>query len=153
MKAAATAVMFGKAAERILSRCIRIGECLVWQGYRADDGYGAAKVAGKMLKVHRVVWQATHGEIPIGMEIDHVKARGCTSRACCNIEHLEAVTRRENVLRSDSPGALHARKTHCPKGHPLSGDNLVKSETQARRCLICTRERKKLRMREVRARK
>jgi hypothetical protein len=32
-------------------------------------------------------------------------------------QHLEPVTHRENVRRSDSPAGINARRTHCPEGH------------------------------------
>lgn len=42
--------------------------------------------------------------------------------------------------------AINAAKTHCPKGHQLSGDNLVASllKTRGRGCLICKRESDRL---------
>lgn len=158
-----TAVMFGKATDkprrggdlliRIGSHCERVGDCLVWRGTLSRDGYGSIKIAGRMIKMHRAVWEYTNGPIPAGMEIDHLKSAGCKSRACCKLEHLEAVTRRENILRSDSPGGIHARQTHCVRGHELIGDNLSQAELRrgVRRCVACTRDRQRLRMRVVRA--
>lgn len=35
-------------------------------------------------------------------------------------------------------------KTHCPQGHPYSGDNLVLHPINGgRECLVCRRERKR----------
>lgn len=44
----------------------------------------------------------------------------------------------------DVRNGVHATaiKTHCPKGHPYSGDNLYVQKTDgARRCKTCMRER------------
>jgi hypothetical protein len=37
----------------------------------------------------------------------------------------------------------NTRKTHCRKGHPLSGDNLVIHNDGRRRCRICIRAKKR----------
>ena len=51
--------------------------------------------------LHRVVYEHRVGPIPKGLDLDHVKARGCRSRACVNPAHLEPVTTRVNVLRGE----------------------------------------------------
>ena len=52
--------------------------------------------------------------------LDHT----CRVRHCVNPHHLQDVTIRENVLRSEGVAAINAKKTHCPKGHEYSGGNL-----------------------------
>ena len=47
--------------------------------------------------------------------------------------------------------AQNARKTHCIKGHPLDGDNLV-SWARNRLCRECYRERDRIKARARRAR-
>lgn len=40
-------------------------------------------------------------------------------------------------------GAIHAAKTHCPKGHPYSGDNLyIPPGRKERHCRTCQREQR-----------
>jgi hypothetical protein len=54
------------------------------------------------------------------------------------------------VLRGEAPTAVNARKTHCPKGHELTGNNLVASKP-GRQCRICWNEQVKLKARLRRA--
>lgn len=65
--------------------------CLVWTGH-IEDGYGRAWVDGRMQRVHRIAWQLVHGEIPVGMELDHL----CHNRACVEVSHLRLATHAQN---------------------------------------------------------
>ena len=70
--------------------------CWIWQGtIDKAKGYGAVKVNGKMLKVHRAMYEREVGPIPEGMTIDHL----CKVRACLNPDHMEPVTDIENTKR------------------------------------------------------
>lgn len=60
-----------------------------------------------------------YGSIGKGLEIDHL----CRNRKCVNPLHLEAVTRKTNVLRGVSPSAKNAVKTTCAKGHMFDDKN------------------------------
>ncbi len=133
---------------RIQARCQWAGECLIWQGSKTESGYGRINVGGRVTRVHRAVYEYFHGPIPDGAEIDHVKALGCHSTACCNVEHLEAVTPRINKLRSDGITARQARQTHCLRGHALTHDNLDPHQAKRgkRSCLACLKERIRTRL-------
>lgn len=89
------------AAARVRARCRRDGDCLVWTGATNADGYGVIRVPGGFDYVHRVIYVDEVGPIPEGYVIDHVKTRGCRSRACCKSAHLEAVTQAENLRRGE----------------------------------------------------
>lgn len=66
----------------------------------------------------------------------------CCNPACVNPEHLEVVTDRVNILRGTGTAARNARKTHCKRGHPLSGDNLIVEKSRKRQCHKCCLLRK-----------
>lgn len=114
--------------------------CIEWFG--ATNGtYGVIKLGpaqGKrQVYVHRWSYEHHNGPIPNGLTIDHL----CRNVLCVNPEHLEAVTQRENIMRSTSPTALNAAKTRCVNGHPLTPENLYVSRKGHRTCRACTKRR------------
>lgn len=121
----------------------RTETCWLWRGYLNAPGYGQMKVGDRAMYAHRWAYEHFVGPIPEGLEIDHL----CRVPACCNPAHLEAVTRRVNVLRSTSFSAIHAAKTHCPANHPYDAENTRFARTPrgglTRRCRICTRAKNK----------
>lgn len=111
--------------------------CLEWPGYLDEDGYGKVKINGRDWRVHRLIWEYYNGAIPAELQIDHI----CKNRKCSKLEHLQLLTVTENVLRSECPGAKNAKKTHCLRGHPLSGENLyISPGRKGRHCRICKDE-------------
>ena len=131
-----------EAQMRFWTRVDRIsGGCWLWTGHTASNGYGRIQIDGVSMPVHRVSYEWLVGPVPDGLELDHVRARGCTSRACVNPAHLEPVTHRENTLRGDTIVAAQTKRTHCPRGHELSEGNLVPSSLKngRRGCLTCSR--------------
>lgn len=112
-----------------------LGPCWLWTGKLGKWGYAKARVFYRTRVVHRVIYEHFNGLVPDGLELDHL----CRNRACCNPEHLEPVTGRENKLRGTSFSAVNAKKTHCLRGHPLSGDNLYVSTKGERVCRTCRR--------------
>lgn len=125
---------------------LRVDEngCLIWPGKKQRDGYGIARVNGKDVRAHRAVYEHYKGPVPDGLVLDHVKER-CKSRACCNVEHLEPCTITENILRAhpDIYGRAGRNKTHCPYGHPLSGENVRFDNRGFRSCGTCRNEKKR----------
>jgi hypothetical protein len=107
----------------------------IWKGGVEASGYGCFMMQGKLYKAHRLSYQAIIGPIPDGKELDHL----CRVKLCVNPSHLEAVTHRENVLRGEAPTAQEAKRTHCPKGHPLVEGNLSLKHLRKghRLCKIC----------------
>lgn len=107
--------------------------CWVWlAGDDGQKGYGRVKVNGVQVAAHRYVYELHKGKIPKGLEIDHL----CRNVKCVNPEHLEPVTRRENVLRA--PTVIAARTaTHCKRGHEWTAENTYYLRTGTRTCRKC----------------
>lgn len=106
--------------------------CWLWISGLKPNGYGVFCVNRRPLYAHRWSYEYHKGPIPEGLHIDHL----CKVRHCVNPEHLEAVTARVNLLRSNSPTGLNARKEKCPKGHEYT-----LASNGKRFCSICERER------------
>lgn len=110
------------------------GICWEWQGLLRPDGYGSLTVAKCTKVAHRYAYELLVGPIPKGKTLDHL----CRNRKCVNPDHLEVVTRGENVLRGYGPTAMNARKTHCPKGHEYTPENTYSPKGTAwRQCRKC----------------
>ena len=120
--------------ERIMKRSVRDDAtgCLRWTGSHNHKGYGYIRIDGRLVSVHRAVYEQTHGPIPVGYEIDHVHARGCRYRDCVNPAHLEAVTHAENHRRR-----VIEPVTHCVWGHEYSEENTHIETNGTRKCKAC----------------
>lgn len=113
--------------------------CWLWK-HATVNGYGLArppKAVGGSALVHRRAYELTRGPIPAGAVLDHL----CRNRACFNPDHLEAVSEQTNLLRGEGWAGRNARRTECPKGHALTGDNLRITNRGERRCRECDRIR------------
>lgn len=124
--------------ERLLRRIqVEDDGCWRWIGARKSDGYGQIREGGKhgaRLLTHRVAYQHFVGPIADGLEIDHL----CRNRACCNPEHLEAVTHKVNMARGEMYNGV---KTHCKWGHEFTQENTKISSDGRRVCVQCLRAR------------
>lgn len=125
-----------------------MSDCIEWTGYLDKDGYGVKSHHGKPRPVHRVVYEEAYGPIPDGLVIDHTCHNSdescpggteCRHRRCVNPDHLEAVTRAENVRR----GQLSRKQglTHCPRGHLYDESNTRWTKRGSPTCRTCNRER------------
>jgi hypothetical protein len=82
--------------ERLLRHVDASGDCWEWTGYRSNLGYGVSSGKGiKSRQAHRALWLELVGPIVGNLDLDHL----CRNRGCVNPDHLEPVTRRENMRR------------------------------------------------------
>ena len=124
--------------------------CWLWLGAVDRGGYGKFKHGGRVILPHRFSYNQFVGQIPRELEIEHI----CQQPCCVNPEHLRAVTHLENMARADcSTNNWNRKKTHCKRGHPFEGDNLILQRQPCGRikrvCRIC--KRTKDRRRRLRA--
>ena len=123
--------------------------CWLWTGaYHKSrpwpqNRYGYLSIGGKSVDTHRAMLIAIHG--PLTKE--QCACHRCDVPLCCNPEHLFIGSMRDNIHDSRSKNRHHeAKKTHCDKGHPLSGDNLYLGKQAGgkvgirRVCRTCQRE-------------
>lgn len=145
--------------ERFWSKVDKTDGCWNWIAGKNHYGYGSYRlnVDGRSFaaQAHRLAYEDQHGPISDGLVIDHL----CRNPACVNPDHMEVVTRGENVLRGESSSAIHARgercgrcrsctnaaKTHCDRGHPFSGSNLYVAKSGMRMCKACCALRMRIR--------
>lgn len=73
-------------------------------GYRQSMGYTSVYVGSlkKSVLAHRLIWEAVNGEIPPGIEVNHIDGIKTNNR----IANLEAVTPNENVRHSVVTGLM-----------------------------------------------
>lgn len=109
--------------------------CMLWMALLRPNGYPNFAVNGLPESAHRWIYKRLRGPIPEGMELDHL----CRIRHCVNPDHLQPVTRKENVRR----GNVMVRKTHCIRGHLYTEENTMWRAHGVRACRECNRIRNK----------
>lgn len=121
----------------ISERCRETPEgCWEWTPNLKPNGYGRLQVGGREGKefyAHRFSYAAFNGPVPGGLQVDHL----CRNRACCNPDHLEAVSCRENLMRGQTLTASRAAQTHCMHGHEFTTENIRRSKNGTRHCRTC----------------
>ncbi len=129
--------------QRLFNKIKRTSDCWEWTAYKTQGGYGQIRGEDqKMIYAHRAVYELLVGEIPEGLQIDHL----CRNRSCVNPDHLEPVTAKENIRRGIGIGVgvgisnSRRKKTHCKNDHLLKSPNLLKRSGGERMCRVCWNE-------------
>lgn len=118
----------------------RGGYCVVWRD-------------GRTVPAHVAAYELWVGPVPAGYHVDHLchdpavcfDGDRCRHRRCVEPAHLRAVPAIDNYLRSSSPWAVNAAKTHCRWGHPLP----PYIPGRVRRCGVCEAARQAWRQHAV----
>lgn len=117
--------------------------CIEWTGAKSANGYGRVGFGGKSgtAVVHRLVlvW-ALGRDLPPG-DVDHL----CRNRACIRPDHLDVVTRRENIKRGIATGSDTIRLADlsgiCSRGHDMTAPDAWRNKGKGNRmCRLCDNE-------------
>lgn len=112
------------------------------------NGYGIHNWMGRCRTAHSVAWEIANGlEIPRRgqpghLDVDHLchdpnlcnGGNGCPHRRCCNPAHLNAVSHRENAVRS--------KRAACKRNHEWTEENTIICPSGERCCRACELIRK-----------
>lgn len=104
---------------------LEVGDCWTWKR-TLQQGYGYARVGGRLTSVHRYVYEQLVGPVPDGLVIDHL----CRNKACANPDHLRVTSQSVNV----TSGLTHS----C--GHD---DWYVYPGSGKRTCHTCKKDRQR----------
>jgi hypothetical protein len=114
--------------------------CIEFNGPRLRGRYGYIRVKGipgRKVLTHRIA-AFLCGKLQ-SLDDPALACHKCNNPPCINGDHIYRGDARTNMLDRKASGFVtaNAKKTHCKKGHPLSGPNLVFSRDGARHCRIC----------------
>lgn len=90
---------YGNDSERFWQKVDKTETCWLWTGAK-QNGYGICRSGGAARLAHRVSYTWENGEIPEGVQLDHM----CHNRACVNPSHLrfaDAALNGQNRARSN----------------------------------------------------
>jgi hypothetical protein len=111
--------------ERIVARILRRGDCWMWTGSYAADGYPIIELTSATYSIIPTLWEHVNGPVPVGaiLVCTHTRAG---SEYCVNPAHYQP-----------RPAGRPLRRT-CRHGHDLTvPDNVWMSEAGVQVCLVC----------------
>jgi hypothetical protein len=120
--------------------------CWLWTGGIESNGYGGFYIKGITRTAHRASYYIYNGSIEKYMYVCHK----CDNKLCVNPKHLFIGNSKDNAVDCSNKKRFHKQqKTHCPKGHEYSCENLIiyfrkLTGKPHRRCRICTNANAKI---------
>lgn len=124
------------------------GDCWLWTGPTNAKGYGWWSGGDVRGLAHRIA--LAEAQAPPSPEM--LACHRCDNPPCVKPQHLYWGTTADNAQDYAARQGVHNKgqfKSHCPKGHPMSGDNLRMSAGR-RFCRECDNARSRERMRRKR---
>ena len=79
--------------DRLYSQTKHNGTCIEFTGSKDDCGYGRINKGGRLVRVHRAVWEREFGAIPSGFVVMHK----CDNPPCINPLHLAIGPQSANI--------------------------------------------------------
>ena len=121
--------------ERILNKISKneVSGCWEWTGFKNALGYGLFEIRGKLYRVHRF---SLARKLSRELTKDEVTRHMCHNPACCNPEHLEVGTQRDNM--DDMTRAGRRPRGEASGAHKLSNTHV--SEIRAYQGMYTTQE-------------
>jgi hypothetical protein len=127
---------------RLLSGCFTdpASGCWIWTRKLNSRGYASTWFEGKTRKASRVAFFVFKGHWP-----EDKALHDCDNPKCINPDHLHDGTTRQNAIEAVDRGLnANSNKTHCKRGHALTGDNVRwssswRSGRPQRTCRDCER--------------
>lgn len=130
-----------KEKAKLFGHIIKKRGCWGWSGEKRYDGYSLFRIRmnGKQrtFGVHRLLWFLAYGEVLPGFFVMHK----CDNPSCVRLDHLCLGTHRINMddmKRKGRQRSGNTVKTHCIRGHELSGENVrFRNNGKQRECKAC----------------
>ncbi len=116
-------------------------QCWLWTGTRTGLGYGIFYYESKYAMAHRAGYHMFVGPVDPALHLHHRTEEPicCIGPSCVNPAHMLPVTPAVHVHQFTPTNitAIRGQDTKCPRGHDLTGENLIIRPDGRRRCREC----------------
>lgn len=132
----------GEQWHRFWSR-VKIGkpdECWPWDKPGHNFGYGSARANGKNDVCHRISYKDCVGPIPKGLVVRHA----CDNPICCNPNHLDLGTQKDNMDDALIRGRLDRGARYRKQWLQRMAEHQAKKEAEALSPFPSTKEIQKI---------